>query len=174
MILFWAALLSCSCKRSTVAPPVEPIPVAATVPPSGEVIDGRFTDARWGYSMAVPEGWSAEPMRDDGSIRLALNHAATGSRMEVWIFAGQATGFRPRSDCRWTFEDRARYRVRGGSEPLTVGSCTPLEPDGPLVQGWLLPGPEATAQVELRLPEGALVQGQRASVQVLNQFRWGL
>jgi len=172
VILLWLALASCSCRRTGPAAPVEDAPAVEQVQPAGLVVAGRFVDGRWGFSVPVPEGWVARPGRDDGSIRLTLVHEASGSWLEVWAFSGAADGFRPRSGCRWTFVDRARYRDRGGAEALSVGSCTPLQPDGALVQGWLIPGPGATAQVELHLPEGALAEGRRAAEPVLRDLRF--
>lgn len=172
MTLLWLALTSCSCRKPVLSEAAEAVVVVEEVKPAGTLDGGRYVDGRWGFVVPVPEGWAARPGRDDGSIRLTMNHEATGSRLEVWVFDGVATEFRPRSDCRWTFVDRARYRDQGGADEVSVGSCTPLQPDGSLVQGWLVLGQGATAQVELHLLEGALVQGRRAAAPVIAELRF--
>lgn len=165
-------LLACTCRPP--APPEVPAapPPAAPALPAGELADGLYLDHRWGFSIAVPEGMTAWIGRDDGSIRLTLTSERTRARLAIWVFADAMDTFRPRSDCRWDFVDTARYRALGGTRPLTVGTCTPLQVEAPLVQGWLLPGPAATVQAEVDLPAGVVQEGREEAEAVLRSLRW--
>ena len=86
------------------APPELPVP-------AGELVEGRFVDRRWGFSLDLPEGWTAEPGPDAGSLRVRLVDQETGARVELWAFVDLDQQPRPRADCEWTWVGTGRFRV---------------------------------------------------------------
>lgn len=159
------------------APPPVPIPppveAGRSVPiPSGQVVEGRFVDAVYGLSIAVPEGWVAILGQGDGPFRVRLDHAATGVRLEVWSFPGELGHPRPRSDCTWSFSDTGPYRTLAGTGSVTVATCLPDDPARDRVFAWLVGHEGRTWDFELRVPGEVLADGQTLGEEVLRTVRW--
>ncbi|MCK6506601.1 hypothetical protein L6R53_25050 [Myxococcota bacterium] len=171
VLLLVGALGGCACRRGRDAGVAESLPPAPPPTLSGAVSDGVFTDARLGFRLPVGEGWTAEPGRDDGLLRVTLVHAATRTRVEIWAFEGGATTLRPRGDCAWDFVDTARYRSIGRAGPVTTGTCTPTEAALGPIYGWLVPSGGSTLQAEIHVPPAALVDGRREGERLVSGLR---
>lgn len=167
LLLLGALVGGCSCRGragpEVAAEAIEPEPPSL----AGRVSSGVFLDDRWGFSLPVPKDWRAEPGLDEGLLRVTLVHDESGARVEIWAFEGPADTLRPRGDCAWDFIDTASYRTLGLSGQVTTGTCTPVDPAGDRVYGWLLPGSAVSFQAEIHLPPDALVDGRRRGEQVV-------
>lgn len=166
-------LVACPCRR--VPDPVDGVEItdepAPTPPaPAGQVLEGRFVDARLGFSAPVPEGWSAQVGEDPFPLRVVFTDSVTGTRVEVWSYTEDSLHVRPRAGCAWVFQDSGPYEALRVREPLTVASCRPDDPRAPKVLGvYLLRGGQAW-HIEAVYPEGALARGrERAEL-----LYWGM
>lgn len=167
-LLWLSVLCACAHRGRTLAETTVASVQQPQTTPAGRVADGVYLDDRWDFKLPIPTGWTATPGVDPGQLRVSLTHEETGTKVEVWAFPGTTDTLRPRGDCQWDFSDRAHYRVLGLSEQTTTGTCTPNDPDGDLVFGWLLPGTQVTYQAEIHVPATALVTGRRAAQAALS------
>jgi len=161
LALLAATLGACACHHRSAPSDGGPGAPAAAFAPAGNIVDGVFTDARYGFHFTVPSDWTASPGRDDAALRLSLLDTLTGTRVELWAFSEPSDSLRRRADCDWTFVDRAAYRGLGQNGLLTTGTCTPHDPTGPRVYGWLLPLSGAVIQAEVHVPPDHLIDGRR-------------
>jgi len=140
--------------------------------PSGQLLDGRFVDDEYGLSIAVPEGWAAEPGAADDALRLRLRHGPTGALIELWAFSARLTEPAPRPDCAWDFRDGGAYRTLPTAELLMVATCRPTEPTEPRVLAWLTVRGGMTWQVELHTPAEQMAPAREAGEAVLRTVRF--
>jgi hypothetical protein len=164
-----------SCRPEPVGPtlPTSPPPTRLEAEPAGAVEGGQFVDADGGFSVSVPEGWSARPGPRSGALRVALDDPDTGVRVEAWRFSGSALTLRPRAGCLWTFSDRGPYRDLPVPDALQVGTCMPDDPIEPRVQAWVLRRGDFTWQLEVHLPQAHMLDARRAGLAALSTARWG-
>ena len=167
LVLALVSLGACARHRLPQASLGEPAGQQEAPVLAGTVTDGVFVDVRYGFQLPVPQGWTANPGRDAAALRVSLTDAQTGTVVELWALSDMGGTLRRRADCDWTFEDTARYRSVGMSEPVTTGTCTPHDPADPRVYGWLLPGARVGVQAEIHVPVDHQVDGRRRGEQVL-------
>jgi len=144
---------------------VDPTVVSPASAPAGQLQGSVWEDARWPLRLEVPEGWTATPGLAESALRLVLR-APDGVRLEVYALGPDAAP-PPRPECTWDFVSRGRYRVVRVARPITVGTCTPVDADAPLRQGWYLPEAGMTWGFEAVLPAGRRLDGRHAVEAVL-------
>ena len=159
-------LLGCPPKTTPVTEPEVVAPPVAEEAGAGTVVDGRFSDVRYDFSIGVAEGWSAEVWPDTGALRVRLVHAETGTMMEAWAFEHRIDSPAPRGDCVWSFIDEGHYREV--LRPRRVASCTPNNPSEPRILAWMMEQGGMTWQLELHIPVTQLHAGRVAGEAVLS------
>ena len=130
-------------------------PEPAEIVPTGHVEDGVFSDHELGFSVDIPQRWTAEPGPIGGNLRIALTEVGTGMRVEIWAFGGIELEPRSREDCEWGFKDSGGYRVLHMPDPITVATCVPHKPEDPRVFGYLVVREAWTWQLEIHVPSTA-------------------
>lgn len=152
-----------ACVRAPVAPPPDLMQETAWAPPelAGRVDAGRYTDATYGFSLPVPEGWSAQPAAVTDATRLVLVDAAGLARLRVEVVTDPAPA--PRADCAWDFDDTA---VVGGVS-VRRSTCVPIAVDGPRVLSWTAVGATPMVRLEAEVPQGSLMATEDAAASVL-------
>ena len=161
MILF---LLACPPKPTEVLV-IEPKPEVISEPAAGTLSAGRFTDGRHEFEIAIPAGWQAEVWPDSGPLRVSLEHAETGARVEAWAFEHRLSAPAPRGNCTWRFIDAGIYREV--LRPRLVASCSPTDPKQPRISAYILDQGAMTWQLELHVPVERLSAGRKAGEAVL-------
>ncbi|MFH1469345.1 MAG: hypothetical protein ABIO70_33480 [Pseudomonadota bacterium] len=172
----WCAL-GPACRPAGIAGPAwraAPAPSLATPVPdaaAGAVLDRRFEDASYPFGLTLTEGWVAQPGASDGALRLALDHVPTGATLEVRVLHSASTAPRPRDGCTWSFQDSGAYGALHATEARDVATCTPDDPDAPLVLSWILVREALAYHLELAVPPGRLLQARRAARGLLDGVR---
>lgn len=169
------AVLSLGCKPKAGPPPVAEDELVATplvVSYAGVVVSGVFQDRDGRFSIAVPDGWSARPGRDDTALRVTLHHAQTGTRVRVWRYPGEALQPRPREGCTWAFQDTGPYRSLRVPGPVGVATCHPDQMDDARDFAWLHASEGTTWSVEVSPPSARLLAGLDAGEAVIGTARW--
>ena len=173
MIGVWL-LWGCACRSPPpgTPPSVPAADVAAPLQAAGLVSDGRYVDARFGFELPIPDGWSTTTGTDDGALRLRLEQTASGARVELWCFEGQDLTPRPREGCTWTYEDEAPFRAVRTSEPVVGATCTPLDPTVRVTFAYLVALPNGVLQAEVHVPRRALLRAKGEGDEVVSGVRW--
>jgi hypothetical protein len=145
-------------------------PGAVGVRPSGVVYEGVFTDEMHAFSLPVGEGWVAEPGPEAGLMRVAVEHVATGTRVEIWAFSG--TGLEPhvREGCTWEF--RSKGRLASYAEETLVATCVPVDALDRRVYGTIFERGGTTFQIEVQPPNDALMEGRSMAEVLLSTLAW--
>ncbi|MFT5684407.1 MAG: hypothetical protein ACI8RZ_005348 [Myxococcota bacterium] len=151
-------LLACPPKTPDVviAEPTQDV----TEPGAGRIEDGRFVDAQYDLSIAVPTGWSADIWPGSGPLRVSITHTETGARVEAWAFEQRLVQPAPRGSCAWSFIDTGAYREV--LRPRMVASCTPADPSEARISAYILDRGAISWQLELHVPAEHLSAGRRA------------
>lgn len=139
---------------------------------AGAVLDRRYEDASYPFGLTLSEGWVARPGASGGPLRLVLEHVPTGASLEVWVFHTTSAAPRPRAGCSWDFRDSGSYRALHAPEARDVATCTPDDPDAPVVLSWSLVRDALAYHFELLVPPGRLLQARRAARAVLDGVRF--
>lgn len=163
MIALWLL----ACVRAPAPPPPDMMAEVAWSPPAlaGHVVAGRFIDETYGYSLPVPEGWSAQPAAVTDTTRIVLVDAAGAARLRVMVVTDAAPA--ARVDCAWDFDDAA---VVSGVA-VRRATCVPLAVDGPRVLSWTALDSVPMLRLEAEVPQGALFATEAAAAQVLAGVR---
>ncbi|MCB9745939.1 MAG: hypothetical protein H6740_25415 [Alphaproteobacteria bacterium] len=166
-------LLACWWRRGP--DPVESVEITedeaeAAPAPAGQLLEGRYVDARLGFSAPLLEGWSARVGDDPFPLRVVLTDSATGASLEVWSYAEDEIHPRPRAGCSWVFEDSGPYEALRVREPLTVATCQPEDPRDPKVLGVYVLRSGQAWHLEAVYPEGSLAKGMERVEAVM----WGM
>jgi hypothetical protein len=134
------------------------------------VYEGVFTDEMHAFSLPVGEGWVAEPGPEAGLMRVAIEHVATGTRVEVWAFSG--TGLEPhvREGCTWEF--RSKGRLVSYAEETLVATCVPVDALDRRVYGTIFERGGTTFQIEVQPPNDALLEGRSMAEALLSAMVW--
>ncbi len=166
------ALLGCHKPTVEVVPALvaPPVDIAGEAAPTGAVRDGVWQDARYPFSVAIPEGWVATP-GSGAEVRVVLTDPTEAVRVEVRVLAPDAPGPQPRPGCTWDFVDSSRYRVLHLPGVITVATCYPTQPDDPRVLGWYFGDPDLRWGVEASVANGALDRGLRTVADMLGTVR---
>ena len=157
-------LLACPPKPPEVVvvePPVETVEEEA----AGVIASGRFSDGQHEFEIAIPEGWQAQVWPDSGPLRVSLDHAETGARVEAWVFEHRISEPAPRGSCTWSFIDAGTYREV--LRPRLVASCTPSDPTQARISAYIVDQGATTWQLELHVPVEKLSAGRKAGEAVL-------
>ncbi|MCB9779132.1 MAG: hypothetical protein H6742_11260 [Alphaproteobacteria bacterium] len=172
-LLLLLALGCPACRQGPAAPDAPELgPGEAAPRPAGQVVGDEYRDGRLPLRVPIPEGWTARPGLDQSTLRVQLTDAVTSTVVEIWAFPGLGGQPRPRGDCTWEFVDRAGYRTPGVVGAVTTATCTPHDPDGPRIFGWILPGDEIDYQAEIHVPVGQLLEGRRRGEGLVRGARW--
>lgn len=130
--MFFALLWGCHRSQTVILPPVVERPVPVVEPPAGTVLGGRYTDVTWGFSIPIPEGWSAEPGRLSDARRLRLREPITEATLDVWVLPSYLQ-YPDHNDCKWVFTDIGRYGdgpifPSQHPDPTLIAQCSPSLP----------------------------------------------
>ncbi len=131
------------------------------------MLQGRYHDGSYPFSMAVQEGWVAHPGSADAPLRVVLEHVPTGSSLEVWVFHESPTAPRPRAGCAWSFADEGSYEQLRSAEARHVATCVPVEAGQQLVLGTYMVRSALAYHFELLVPSGRLLQARRAAEELM-------
>lgn len=167
-------LLPLGCPKKAEESPalVPPEPPPPAPPTAGAVVDGRFVDALYAMSVAVPPGWSAEPGDNPDALRVTLVHLATGARVELRADPGGTADPLPRPDCAWDFVDPARYRALHLPAPVTAATCIAEDPLRPRVLGWGVVDRDVAWHIDVLLPPARAREARAALDAVLGSLRF--
>ncbi len=173
-----AALLALPACRGRRPPGLDLDGTFVTVPPvsrklAGVSRGGRFVDPERGWSVEIPEDWTAEPGWSDEDLRVRLTHVLTQVTLEIAAYPEAEITPRERDSCLWTFRDTGHYSALPVPGEVTVAGCTPWEPTGPRVQGWYTVAGPWAYHLELVLPDGYLVAGLQAGEDLIRTFELG-
>lgn len=141
--------------------------------PAGAVLDGRFVDRRYDFTVPVPDGWRAEPATWDDTTRVVLVNPAGDVRVRVGVMPGAVTatsGPAARPDCEWAFFDTGALDLPALGT-LNVATCVPADPDGARVLGWYAPGARPPIQVEADALPGRLIEAQGGGATIVDGVR---
>jgi len=172
------AVLGAGCLAPGLAGPVwrtePPAPPAAALPDAGAgvVLERVYQDASYPFGLVLTEGWTARPGASDGALRVVLEHVPTGATLEVWVFHAASPAPRPRAGCAWDFRDIGSYGALPAPEARDVATCTPEEPDTPLVLSWSMVRDALAYHFELLVPPGHLLPARRAARGLLDGVRF--
>ena len=153
--------------------PVEVVAAQAVEipPPAGTLGQGQFVDAVYGFSLGVPQGWSATLGSRDEARRIRLHDPQTDTWVDVRVPESGVT-FAPRKGCTWTFQDRARYRLLPGEVLLETGTCMPDDPRERRVFAYVSRLHDQLVVVEVHAPGDQLAAAKRAGDHVVSTYRW--
>ena len=168
--LVWLAMWTGCAKTAPAPPAVLAVEAPAPAPPAaGSVEGGVFTDAVFGASMQVPEGWTATPGTADGALRVRMDgRGGAPTRVELWRFEGTTRNPRPRAGCAWTFEDRGPFLGLPAQPDLLIATCTPDHHGEPRVFAWIASGGGAVWQVEVHAPWSRLLEAHDEGARVVS------
>jgi hypothetical protein len=158
LLVFWAG---CGWARRDAPPPPPPLSPAAApaVTLAGAVAEGRFQTADGAFSLAVPSGWETLIGRESEAVVLTLTSPDTGMRVRVVRIPGQDDVPRALPGCRWSFQDAGPYDELLVADTLSVGTCTPDDPQRPRVLSWRRVGDGEVWHLEAVIPPGQLYKG---------------
>lgn len=137
---------------------------------SGQVVDGRFVDERFRFSVPVPDGWRAEAATISDDTRVVMVDPEGRVRLRLSIGSG---GPEPRSDCEWAFEDHAEVGgpdgsgAAGSASGRRFATCVPEDVDAPRILGWYADDTTPPVRIEAEAPPGYLLQAEDAATFVL-------
>lgn len=171
MILLALALAACT-RHKTPPPMVSGEALPLSPPLAGEVVDGVFTDDRYGLRLPVPEGWEAWPGLRDAPLRVRLSHADSGAQVEVRVYDGRLEVPPARPECAWVFTDEGRYRTLRVAQSVIVATCRPESPAGVHVFATLVPLLDQTWDLEILAPNEGMPAALRAGQSLLSELRW--
>lgn len=156
LVLVWG----CGRARRDAPPPPPPsLPAAAPAAAlAGSVVDGRFQTADGAFSLGVPPGWDALVGRAGEALVLTLTSPETGLRVRVLRIPGGDDAPRNLPGCRWTFQDAGPYDELLVADTLSVGTCTPDDPERPRVLAWRRVGDAEVWHLEALIPPGQLYE----------------
>lgn len=163
-----ALLLAAGCvhRGPSAAPPL--LREADWSPPelSGQIIDGRFVDERFRFSVPVPDGWRAEAAAISDDTRVVMVDPEGRVRLRLSIGSG---GPEPRSDCEWAFQDTAEPGRTATADARTrrFATCVPEDVDAPRILGWYADDTNPPVRIEAEAPPGYLLQAEDAAAFVL-------
>lgn len=147
-------------RREAPPPPPPPSPItAAAVGQAGQVTDGRFETADGAFTIAVPPGWGVVVGHEGEALVLTLSSPTTGLRLRVLRVPGGDDAPRALPGCRWTFQDAGPYDELLIADSLSVGTCTPDDPQRPRVLSWRRVGAAEVWHLEALIPPGQLYEG---------------
>lgn len=147
-------------------------PTATPAAAAGAVLERSFEDASYPFGLTIAEGWIARPGACDGALRLVLQHVPTQATLEVWVFHAATSAPRPRGGCDWSFRDRGSYEALRAPEAREIATCTPRDPEAPMVLAWSMVRDALAYHFELLVPPGRLVQARRAADALLDGVRF--
>lgn len=159
--LLFPLVLGCAWARRDPPPPPPPLrPSAApAIVPAGAVSEGRFQTSDGAFSLGVPPGWETLIGREGEAVVFTLTSPDTGTRVRVVRVPGQDDSPRPLPGCRWTFQDAGPYDELLVADTLSVGTCTPDDPQRPRVLSWRRVGVAEVWHLEAVIPPGQLYDG---------------
>ncbi len=164
-------LLACGPKPPPVAPAyTPPARNMAADRPSGVVHDGVFTDEMHTFSLPIAEGWVAQPGPETGLMRVVVQHVATDTRVEVWVFPGGGLEPRVREGCIWTFQTKGRPRPF--ADAVLLATCVPDDATARRVYGTIFERNDVLFQAEIQAPNDALLEGRNLGNSLLDGLTW--
>ena len=165
-------LLGCHRPPAEVAPDLvaPPVDLRGEAAPTGVVRDGIWQDARYPFSIRVPEGWVVTP-GPGAEVRVVLSDPTEAVRVEVRRLSPDAPGPAPRPGCTWDFVDSSRYRLLHVPGVITVATCYPTQPDDARVLGWYFGDADPRWAVVASIPNGALDRGLHTVADMLGTVR---
>lgn len=160
--MLFALVLFGGCHHAQTVPlaPLITPSVPAVEPPAGTVLGGRYTDARWGFSVPIPDGWSAKLGRLSDTRRLRLREPITEATLDIWVFPSYLQ-YPDHDDCKWVFTDIGRYGdgpifPSQHPDPTLIAQCSPSLPTAPRRLVACRMDQEISLCVEGSLPSGAV------------------
>ena len=163
-------LLACWPKAADVPASAVARPIVVGERPSGVVFEGTFTDEMHAFFLPVAEGWVAKAGPEVGLMRVAMEHVATGTLVEVWAFPGSGVDPHVREGCVWTFQSKGRplsYTAQS-----LVATCVPSDAQGRRVYGVVFERAGTTFQIEVQPPNDALLEGRSMAEALLMGLSW--
>lgn len=172
-VLLFLALAGCPWRGVRPDPEGPPTGSPGVPPPAGEgvagqVVDGVFHDASLPLAVPVPPGWTVEVGSARAALRCAFEHVQTDTRVEIWSFPGASSTPRPRAGCAWTFQAEGRFANPFPDRDVRVATCTPDQPDSPLVLGTYLSWEGMSIHAEAIVPRGRLMPGRLAAEELVS------
>lgn len=160
VLLGLGLVAGCGRARRDAPPPPPPQPPSAVpaVVHAGSVADGRFQTTDGAFSLGVPSGWSTLVGREGEAVVFTLTSPDTGLRVRVVRVPGQEDTPRVLPGCRWTFQDAGPYDELLVIDTLSVGTCTPDDPQRPRVLSWRRVGEGEVWHLEAVIPPGQLYE----------------
>lgn len=166
------ALALAGCRRKPVEAPPLVVPPAPPAPATaGTVVDGRFVDALYPFSIDAPPGWLVTPGVAPDALRVTLVHQGSGAQVEVRVVAGGTTDPLARAGCTWDFVDTARYRDLRLPLTVTVATCAPDDPLQPRVLSWGFLDRDLTWHVDAVLSTTRPREARAAVEELVGTFR---
>jgi hypothetical protein len=164
-------LLPFACVHpAAVAPELTPPTVDRAVMLAGQVSQGRFVDASWGYSVPVPAGWSVHPADIDDAVRVVMVDPDERVRLRVSVVP--ATSADPA--CELSFTDDLGHDF-GALHDVRIGTCAESAQDAngstSRVLSWWAVDATPPIRVEVELAPGYLVVAEQAAAGVLVGFQ---
>jgi hypothetical protein len=178
LCLFILTLLATGCRSRALPLLAEgPIDLAEDLLLPAEshgVVEGaQFEEHIFGLSLQAPAGWRLAPGPQAGALVVSVRDSQTGALLEAWHFSGEASEPRPRAECLWSTADTGRYGGLRLAEAFTAATCVPEDPLGPRVLAYIVVHPGGTWQLELHLPQAALIEGKERAEALLETVRFG-
>jgi hypothetical protein len=170
----WISLLVVGCARNgngLFSPPPEQFETPRARNPAGVVADGRFSDQRDGWEVAIPEGWVAHPGPAGGPLRVVAELVGTGTRVEIWTYTGLDLTPRRREQCNWTYIDAGHFSAVHARSVQTA-TCVPNDPRDERMFAYILGVDGRTFQLEVHVPTDDLVGGKAAGEAFLRGLAW--
>ena len=138
----------------------------------GAIVDGVYIDSTKLFSVSVPEDWSVVPGSQFGELRVIVQHSIYDYSVQIWKVNG--THYRPtvREDCVWSFVDKGLYTDWSMSRPTSVATCVSSEPTEDLIFLAMKHWKGDTWHLESHVPVDVLVEGERATRQLIQSIQW--
>lgn len=173
----WLGLLLVTACAPKPGVPVGPEVVDEAGPPqvplAGEVVQGRFRDARHGWELPIPEGWIAQPGPESGLMRVAVERVASDVRVEVWVFPGGGDlSARHREDCFWSYQEQGHFTALESDGPVYAATCVPTDPQGKRIFATITRRHGHILQVEVHVPPDRLVAAKEAGDALTRGLIW--
>lgn len=151
--LLWL-LLACHHREPQALPILPPI-VFPSLPPAGGIVDGRYQDNVWPFSIEIAPGWQTEIGAVGDALRVRILDPSTGAALEVRAWRPPQTLPIERADCALTFLDKGTYRAAPVPGAL-VATCTPHQPARPRIMGYYFTIGDSSYHLEQVIPAGQL------------------